>query len=93
MGASASAGELTEKQRRILGYLRENADARTYFKSRLIGRELELSAKEVGTNMAAIAGGDFGVEVEKWGYSSSTTWMVRPAGSRPRRQGHDTSGQ
>ncbi|MFB6202214.1 MAG: hypothetical protein ABEI98_09410 [Halorhabdus sp.] len=67
---------LSQKQRRILEYLRANADDRTYFKSRLIGEELGLSAKEVGTNMTAIAEGDFAVTVEKWGYSSSTTWMV-----------------
>jgi len=73
--AGASA-DLSEKQRRILTYLRENAETKTYFKSRLIGRELGLTAKEVGSNMTAIADGDFEVEVERWGYSSSTTWKV-----------------
>ena len=67
---------LSEKQQRILAYLREHADEQTYFKSRLIADELGLSAKEVGTNMTAIAEGDFTIDVEKWGYSSSTTWMV-----------------
>ncbi|PSP38618.1 hypothetical protein BRD08_07460 [Halobacteriales archaeon SW_10_66_29] len=67
---------LSEKQQRILAYLREHADEQTYFKSRLIADELGMSAKEVGTNMTAIAEGDFAVDVEKWGYSSSTTWMV-----------------
>jgi len=67
---------LSDKQRRILEYLRANADDQTYFKSRLIGDELGLSAKEVGTNMTAIADGDHDLAVEKWGYSSSTTWMV-----------------
>jgi hypothetical protein len=67
---------LSEKQQRILAYLREHADEQTYFKSRLIADELGLSAKEVGTNMTAIAEGDFAIDVEKWGYSSSTTWMV-----------------
>ena len=73
---ASSAGDLSEKQRRILEYLDEHADAKTYFKSRLIGRELGMTAKEVGTNMTAIADGDFGIEVERWGYSSSTTWQV-----------------
>jgi len=80
MSTSAAAttddGPLSEKQRRILEYLRANADDQTYFKSRLIGEELGLSAKEVGTNMAAIQDGDAELSVEKWGYSSSTTWMV-----------------
>ncbi|MEF8815044.1 MAG: hypothetical protein V5A55_14710 [Halovenus sp.] len=74
--AGVETGALSEKQRRILEYLREHADNQTYFKSRLIAEEVDLSAKEVGTNMTAIAEGEFDVDVEKWGYSSSTTWMV-----------------
>ena len=76
MSATAAPADLSEKQRRILGYLEEHAGDRTYFKSRLIGRDLGLSAKEVGTNMRAIAEGDVPLDVEKWGYSSSTTWKV-----------------
>ncbi|QLC33783.1 hypothetical protein EFA46_006090 [Halarchaeum sp. CBA1220] len=74
--ATAAASTLTPKQERILAYLRENADTQTYFKSRLIGDALDLSAKEVGANMAAIQEGEFALDVEKWGYSSSTTWKV-----------------
>ena len=70
------ATALSQKQRRILGYLREHADTKTYFKSRLIGDALDLSAKEVGANMTALQEGEFDVAVEKWGYSSSTTWKV-----------------
>ncbi len=76
MSTSSAAADLSAKQRRILTYLREHADGQTYFKSRLIGRDLGLSAKEVGTNMRAIADGETAVDVEKWGYSSSTTWKV-----------------
>jgi hypothetical protein len=80
MSATATQAEsgagLSEKQRRILEYLRANADEQTYFKSRCIGEALDLSPKEVGTNMQAIQTGDVDLEVEKWGYSSSTTWMV-----------------
>ncbi|MFC5135955.1 MULTISPECIES: DUF7123 family protein [Haloferacaceae] len=67
---------LSEKQLRILEYLRANADDRTYFKSRLIADELGLSAKEVGANMGAVADAAGEIDVEKWGYSSGTTWMV-----------------
>ena len=81
MSATASAGatattDLSDKQRRILAYLRERADEQTYFKSRCIGEALDLSAKEVGTNMQAIEASAEDLDVEKWGYSSSTTWMV-----------------
>lgn len=74
--ATAGAASLTEKQRRILAYLREKGRMKTYFKSRLIGEELGMSAKEVGANMSAICDGEFDVTVEKWGYSSGTTWKV-----------------
>lgn len=67
---------LSEKQYRILDYLRERAETETYFKSRLIGEDLDLSAKEVGANMTAIEDGEFDVTVERWGYSSGTTWKV-----------------
>ncbi len=77
--ASADSPSLTDKQRRILGYLRENLDSQTYFKSRLIGDELDMSAKEVGTNMTALQEQSLDIDVEKWGYSSSTTWMVTSA--------------
>ena len=78
MSTTATAGTttLTDKQQRILGYLREKGQLKTYFKSRLIGEELGLTAKEVGANMTAIAEGESDVDVEKWGYSSSTTWKV-----------------
>ncbi|WP_224447560.1 DUF7123 family protein [Haloprofundus salilacus] len=71
-----TATELSDKQQRILQYLRTHAATKTYFKSRLIAEELGLSAKEVGANMTAILNGDFDVKVEKWGYSSGTTWKV-----------------
>jgi len=69
-------GKLTEKQRRILAYLKENVDSQTYFKSRLIGEELGMSSKEVGTNMTALIEQPHQLEVCKWGYSSATTWKV-----------------
>ncbi|PSP61962.1 hypothetical protein BRC77_11340 [Halobacteriales archaeon QH_8_64_26] len=73
---TADATDLTDKQRHILRYLREHVGTRTYFKSRLIGDELGLSAKEVGTNMPALERGGVGLDIEKWGYSSGTTWKV-----------------
>ena len=74
--ASVDGEQLTPKQRRILGYLREQVDDQTYFKSRLIADELGMSAKEVGANMTPLVEGDVDLTVEKWGYSSGTTWMV-----------------
>ncbi|MGM0397395.1 MAG: DUF7123 family protein [Halobacteriota archaeon] len=74
----ATAATLSPKQQRILEYLRGKAQTKTYFKSRVIGDALDLSAKEVGTNMPAVSNVE-GLDIEKWGYSSSTTWKVTPA--------------
>jgi hypothetical protein len=80
VSTSATTGgeraSLSDKQRRILAHLRDNADDQTYFKSRLIGDALGMTPREVGANMTAIQEGEFEVDVEKWGYSSSTTWKV-----------------
>jgi hypothetical protein len=73
---TATTTDLTDKQQRILQYLRENGRTKTYFKSRLIADDLGMTAKEVGANMSAILEGSFDVNVEKWGYSSGTTWKV-----------------
>ena len=73
---SAVSDSLSEKQRRICAYLRDRADEQTYFKSRLIAEDLGLSAKEVGANMRTIRSAETDLSIEKWGYSSGTTWMV-----------------
>ena len=69
-------GGLSPKQQRILAYLKTNADEQTYFKSRLIADDLSLSPKEVGTNMPTVAAATTELAIDKWGYSSSTTWQV-----------------
>lgn len=76
MAQAAPAETLSQKQRRIRRYLLEHADGKQYFKSRLIGEDLDLSPKEVGTNLATLAEADPDLEIERWGYSSSTTWKV-----------------
>jgi hypothetical protein len=76
MSTTTAGGDLSSKQRRILEYLRDRADSETYFKSRVIGADLGLSAKEVGANMRAIRDGENDLDVSKWGYSSGTTWQI-----------------
>lgn len=73
--APSTDPRLSDKQRRILEFLRDRADTQTYFKSRLIGDELGMSAKEVGANMRAVREAS-ALTIEKWGYSSGTTWKV-----------------
>ena len=76
MSSAMASTDLSNKQHQILQYLREKAVTKTYFKSRLIAEDLGMTAKEVGSNITALQDGDYDVEIEKWGYSSSTTWKV-----------------
>ena len=73
---AAPAADLSEKQARILEYLADESATQTYFKSRLIAEDLGLTAKEVGANMRPLLEADHGLTIEKWGYSSGTTWRV-----------------
>ena len=71
-----AATPLTETQSRLLSYLLDREEGVTYLKSKVVARELDLSAKEVGINMAALQDRVNGVEIEQWARSSSTTWKV-----------------
>ncbi|PSQ44407.1 hypothetical protein BRD17_04190 [Halobacteriales archaeon SW_7_68_16] len=68
--------ELTEKQERIRRYLYREAETTTYFKSRLIADALDMTSREVGANVRAVRDAPTAIAVEKWGYSSATTWKV-----------------
>ncbi|MCP1661812.1 MAG: hypothetical protein D5R99_05660 [Methanocalculus sp. MSAO_Arc1] len=66
-----------ETQDRILKYLRGGIQkGRHFFKSKYIARDLGLSSKEVGTNLAILSEICDDLEIKRWSYSNSTTWMV-----------------
>lgn len=72
--------ELTEDERRIVAYLRERvASGDIYVRSRHIAEAVDLTANQVGTRLANLAGKVDGIEIEKWGRSRSTTWRVSSA--------------
>ncbi len=71
---------LNEKQSQIAEYLKQKAgDGKVYFKSKFISDELDMSAKEIGTNMLHLSEACEDLEIEKWSYASATTWRVEPA--------------
>ncbi len=66
-----------ETQTRIVQYLKGGLEkGKHYFKSKYIAKELGLSPKEVGTNMAILSEICHDLAIIKWSYSNSTTWMV-----------------
>ncbi len=70
-----------ESQEQIVLYLRTALQkGKYYFKSKYIARDLGLSSKEVGTNMAILAEICEDLTIVRWSYSNSTTWMVQPKG-------------
>ena len=67
------------KEDRLKQYLCDKAsDGEMYFKSKFIADEVGLSAKEIGALMVKLT--DCAeLEVEKWSYTSATTWRVASA--------------
>ena len=68
-----------ETQSRLIAYLTGGLKSgKHYFKSKYIAKDLGLSSKEVGTNMAILADICEELSIVRWSYSNSTTWMVKP---------------
>ncbi|MDD4126662.1 MAG: hypothetical protein PHV39_03120 [Methanomicrobium sp.] len=71
--------EYTSTQDKILYYLKSGLEkGKRYFKSKYIAKDLGLSPKEVGTNLAILAEICEELEISRWSYSNSTTWKVSP---------------
>lgn len=72
--------EPDSKEARLRSYLREKAtDGELYFKSKFIADDVGLSPKEIGALMVKLAESAPDLEIEKWSYTSATTWRVQPA--------------
>ncbi|MFB6134933.1 MAG: hypothetical protein ABEJ55_08090 [Halanaeroarchaeum sp.] len=72
--------ESNTKEARLKQYLREKAkDGELYFKSKFIADEVGLSPKEIGALMVKLSESAQELEIEKWSYTSATTWRVEPA--------------
>jgi len=72
--------ESTDKESRLKSYLREKAeDGELYFKSKFIADDVGMSPKEIGALMVKLSNSATDLDVEKWSYTSATTWRVQPA--------------
>jgi len=68
-----------DTQSRIVHYLTNGIQrGKHYFKAKYIASDLGLSSKEVGTNLAILAEICEELEITRWSYSNSTTWLVSP---------------
>ena len=77
---SPSGDEEPSKEQRLRAFLSEKAaDGEMYFKSKFIADEVGLSPKEIGALMVKLKDSASELEVEKWSYTSATTWRIEPA--------------
>ena len=80
MQQPSTGTEPEDKEGRLLTYLREKAsDGELYFKSKFIADEVDLSPKEIGALMVQLRESATDLEIEKWSYTSATTWRVERA--------------
>ena len=69
--------DTVEKETRLREFLRDKArDGEVYFKSKFIADEVNLSPKEIGALMVKLRDSAVELEIEKWSYTSATTWRV-----------------
>ena len=79
---SATNGEedAANKEEQLKEYLSQKAaDGEMYFKSKFIADEVGLSPKEIGALMVKLKDSATDLEIEKWSYTSATTWRIESA--------------
>ncbi|WP_254546036.1 DUF7123 family protein [Halomarina pelagica] len=79
MSATAPAEHATteSKEDRLRTYLhRRAADGEIYFKGKFISDDVGLTPKEIGALMVKLRDTPNDLTIEKWSYTSATTWRV-----------------
>ena len=80
MSATKPSHNDRSKEERLKSYLKKKAeDGEVYFKSKFIADEVGLSPKEIGALMVKLSESATEIEIEKWSYTSATTWRVEPS--------------
>lgn len=74
---NADATDTRSKEERLKQYLLDRAeDGEMYFKGKFISDDVDLSPKEIGALMVKLRDSAADLEIEKWSYTSATTWRV-----------------
>jgi hypothetical protein len=77
---STETDDSASKEEQLKAYLLSKAqDGELYFKSKFIADEVGLSPKEIGALMVKLRDSATELSVEKWSYTSATTWRIEPA--------------
>jgi hypothetical protein len=75
---SKESPDSASKTKRLRSYLEEQVQqhGELYVKSKFIATDVSLSPKEIGARMAKLQDSAASLEIEKWSYTSATTWRV-----------------
>ncbi len=79
--ARSSNDDQPSKHERLRSYLanKVQSEDEVYFKSKFIAEEVGLSPKEIGALMVQLKDSATEFQVEKWSYTSATTWRIESA--------------
>jgi hypothetical protein len=78
--STEAASDEPSKEDRLKSFLLAKAqDGEMYFKSKFIAEEVGLSPKEIGALMVKLRDSASELTVEKWSYTSATTWRIEAA--------------
>jgi hypothetical protein len=78
--SDSDSDDSRSKEERLKEYLFSKAqDGELYFKSKFIADEVGLSPKEIGALMVKLRDSASDLSVEKWSYTSATTWRIETA--------------
>jgi len=67
------------KRKYLEGYLLEQvASGDRYFKSKNIAKEIDLSAKEIGSLLFRLRQDSSKLAIEEWASTSAKTWYIEP---------------
>jgi CRP-like cAMP-binding protein len=75
---SKESPDSVSKTQRLRSYLTEQVqqEEEIYVKSKFIASDVGLSPKEIGARMAKLQDSASALEIEKWSYTSATTWRI-----------------
>ncbi|MEF8812688.1 MAG: hypothetical protein V5A55_05230 [Halovenus sp.] len=83
MATSPSTSKTRPKERAVESYLESEVQAgESYFKSRFIADDLELSANEIGAVLYRLQQESDLLDIEQWSYTNGTTWRITFAEDR-----------
>ena len=79
---STEPAYVSPKAERLARYLRaetDRTDGDLYVKGKFIADDVDLSPKEIGALLVQLQGSVPGLTIEKWSYTSATTWRISTA--------------